>query len=939
MPTTLAFRIHYNTAYGEVVCVRGSIPDLGDNDRSNALTLSHIGDGNWIGSVDLSDTSISSFSYRYFISRAIVDLEEHGPDRLITFDPTVRLVRCSDTWRSLPTVEDFIAERAVFRRVLCIREKPESSADTAPSPVTGKVTLRFSITVPRLDPGHHVVLVGEGMHLGEWNPDLGIKLNDASFPLLSCDVLCPSNHLPFHYKYVIVDSSKHAVHWEEGPNRTFDKSLIPPSTSLDVIPTLCHQEDGIFRYPGHANGKFKGFGVICPIFSLRSKSSCGIGEFNDLKLAANWLKSMDAKLIQVLPINDTRSAGDWRDSYPYSAISAFALHPVYIHLEDLPGLTREMKDDIEHFKQEINNQNINDFDPEIQFDYEKVVNFKEEMIRKSFENCLDQLNSNSDFMSWASSQSWLPWYAAFLYLRSLNGDNNWRNWPEEHKYLSLEQVKAIVSTENDYYKEILFTYFTQYHLHLQLLSASQYAAHHGIAVKGDIPIGVDPNSVDVWQNPDEYKLDKTVGAPPDAFSSVGQNWLFPPYNFPTMLSKENPLDWWQTRMRHMSIYFHAFRIDHIIGLFRIWEISADANTAIMGRFEPSIKFSEHDIVNRFGLWDLHRLSLPFVNDHILWELFGDSMDEVRDLFFETFHDRLQFKKELLESEKALYKHVMAQKDAKVNEGSASTASITKRFEDFHAKLLTLWNDRVFIAEQEGSETFYYPLFDCKKTFSFRWLPLSDQAKVAEIHYQYCYGPAQNNLWRDSAYRKLPSISQCHDMLVCGEDLGVVPQVCEEVMDELKILGLRIQRMPNDPKVKYGHPSDYSWLTVSCPSTHDMPSIRGWIEEDHDRAHEFCQEILGIHYVPPIADLVRRILDQHVYGPSMWTIFLVQDLVSVSERLRWKGPAELEQINIPANRWHYWRYRLHLNLEDLVYDREFNNEIKKLLKNSGRSEIY
>ncbi|KAL0243202.1 hypothetical protein GEMRC1_005763 [Eukaryota sp. GEM-RC1] len=270
---TLAFRIHYATVPGETVCVRGNTPELGDMNRTSALRLVYQGDGEWFGSVDIPDehlkkspdNHLNGISYRYYVSRPFVDLEEHGDDRVIHFHRDSRLIRCNDTWRPYLSAEDYIAERAVMRRVLCYRQSADQPLEYPPLPLSGSVSVRFSINVPRLDPHHKVVLVGSSTILGSWDSRLGVPLLDGTFPICSVHLNIPNDKLNFEYKYVIVDSEGHPLHWESFENRTFSKGFIPPST--DLHNTICFQDDGTFRYP--TSGQFKGFGVICPIFSLQ----------------------------------------------------------------------------------------------------------------------------------------------------------------------------------------------------------------------------------------------------------------------------------------------------------------------------------------------------------------------------------------------------------------------------------------------------------------------------------------------------------------------------------------------------------------------------------------------------------------------------------------------------------------------------------------------
>jgi 4-alpha-glucanotransferase len=197
---------------------------------------------------------------------------------------------------------------------------------------------------------------------------------------------------------------------------------------------------------------------------------------------------------------------------------------------------------------------------------------------------------------------------------------------------------------------------------------------------------------------------------------------------------------------------------------------------------------------------------------------------------------------------------------------------------------------------------------------------------------------QDEFWKKEALAKLPFLKRSTDMLVCGEDLGMVPNCVPDVMKQLGMLSLEIQRMPKDPKKQFFHPADAPYLSVVTPSTHDMSTIRGWWEEDRTLSQKFYNNELGQPGTAPYFCepwIVKSIINQHLYSPAMWSIFQIQELLGISEKLRRENPND-ERINVPANAKHYWRYRMHISLEDLMKEEEFNNELKGYVEASGRN---
>jgi 4-alpha-glucanotransferase len=185
--------------------------------------------------------------------------------------------------------------------------------------------------------------------------------------------------------------------------------------------------------------------------------------------------------------------------------------------------------------------------------------------------------------------------------------------------------------------------------------------------------------------------------------------------------------------------------------------------------------------------------------------------------------------------------------------------------------------------------------------------------------------------------KLPQLKSATNMLVCGEDLGMVPHCVPEVMQQLGILSLEIQRMPKDPAKEFFHPNDAPYLSVITPSTHDMSTIRGWWEENRERTRRFYNHVMGQWGDAPQyceSWISRAIVMQHLYSPAMWSIFQVQDILGMSDTLRRENHQE-ERINDPANSKNYWQYRMHITLEDLLKQKDFNDELRDYVIHSGR----
>ncbi len=387
--------------------------------------------------------------------------------------------------------------------------------------------------------------------------------------------------------------------------------------------------------------------------------------------------------------------------------------------------------------------------------------------------------------------------------------------------------------------------------------------------------------------------------------------------------QEDGFAWWRQRFEQMSNYFDAFRIDHILGFFRIWSIPMQAVEGIMGYFVPAIPVDVSEFGER-GIWfDYYRYCKPFINDEILDHTFGSYADRVKREFIIT-NEQGNYELEMgIATQRQVQNYFASLDDTDENR------TIRQGLSDLISNVI------LFEEENSEAEKFHFR-FGMDNTSSFRYLEWNTQQKLRDLYIDYFFR-RQDDFWRKEAMHKLPYLKRATNMLICGEDLGMVPHCVPDVMKQLGILSLEIQRMPKETTREFFHPNDAPYLSVVTPSTHDMSTIRGWWEEDRGHTQRFFNNILGQYGDAPYfceAWINRAIVLQHLYCPAMWSIFQLQDILGMSEKLRRQNPND-ERINVPAIPKYYWRYRMHLTLEELLKQNEFNEELNGYVVHSGR----
>lgn len=906
----LKFVVGYRTNWGENLFVVGSCPELGSMDESNAVKMAHASGEQWELNVDIEKPKDLSYSYLIKSDSGEVVAREFGDPRHVKVVVHFDTVYFNDYWRSVHAFENNLLT-APFMKAFFKRGKAEPQAISFNAKQN---YVRLQIRAPRIGANYQMGIVGSTKSLGSWEQDKVVLMSDEDFPVWKVDLPVSNNATPFEYKFVIYShEEKKVVTWEAGDNRYF------PLHDLTNKKKLVVQSEEEFRYPV---GYWKAAGVAIPVFSLRTKKSSGVGEFSDVKLLVDWAVKTGLKVVQVLPVNDTVATHTWVDSYPYAAVSVDALHPIYANLQEI-GKLKDKK------AQARFDQRAKELNALTEVDYEQVMKLKTEFFKLSFEeNKADFLKGKAFKEFFKANENWLPDYAAFCCLRDWNNTPDFTQWGR-HERMTDKELSAFVSSKAKHYDDIAIHYYIQYHLDKQLKSATEYARDKGVVLKGDIPIGIYRNSVDAWRLPHLFNMDTQAGAPPDDFSITGQNWGFPTYNWEEMA--KDGYSWWRERMVKMADYFDVFRIDHILGFFRIWEIPWDHVEGLLGRFNPALPFYQDELEQRGVNFDYDRFCKPYIREHMIFDVFGNHADTVKRTFLEEYAPGCFQMKELYDSQRKVKEYF----DQKIAEEPES--------EEFNTwlrnNLYRLIGEVLFLEAPLTNGHAFNPRIGLHSTYSFNELDPGTKEKVDELYIDYFYR-RHNDFWRESAMRKLPMLKEATDMLICGEDLGMVPASVPGVMNELQVLSLAIQRMPNDDR-EFWHPADTPYLSVTSTGSHDMSTLREWWQEDRDQTQRFFNTILGQQGSAPYFCepwVAKDVIIQHLHSPSMLAIFPIQDLVAMDDKLRHDVPEE-ERINVPAISQHYWKYRFHLNMEDLLQEEGFNGFLRQMIDQGGRQADY
>ena len=881
----LNFTINFHTIFGQklqlVLSENGKVMKVYD--------LVYNNNGNW--SVDI-DYFTRNFEYIYrVVDQAGNVVEEEFSNHKLDLPHTYQEYKIVDVWNNKNFPENYLINKILKNKL--------SGFKAEKSGILRKHTHLFRIEAPLYNEDQKVVLIGSSESLGAWDYDKAQVMFQTDFGVWELSLDLDSSEV-VTYKYGIKDvKSGEVLNLETGENR-----WVLPNSNDEVLHI---QSDHYFKYS--AENMYHAAGVAVPVFALRSENGFGVGEFSDLKILADWSKATNLGIIQILPINDTTANYSWTDSYPYAAISVYALHPQYLSVENIEyKLSGKNLEEYTFEKKSLNELSL--------IDYEKMISGKWKFIKILFEENKEEILKDRNFKKFIKdNEDWLLPYSAFCVQRDKYETPNFNDWKTHKKYIAGKVAAFFAVDSKDYLPSMLHAW-VQYQLHLQLKDAIDYTHSLGVSVKGDLPIGIYRYSVEAWTEPEFFGMDFQAGAPPDQFTDLGQNWGFPTYNWEAM--KADGYTWWKNRFKALEQYFDAMRIDHILGFFRIWRMPISATQGLLGYFYPAVPVTLEEFKARSIPFDYNRFCKPFINDTILWNVFGDHKDEVVSEFMNSLSEGIYELKEEFDTQRKLTDFFKE--------------NPREWIED---KLISLCANVLFLIEERDGETVFHPRFNIHKTESYAYLPEWEQRELYALYLNYFF-ERQDGLWYESAMEKLPVILNSTEMLICGEDLGLVPDSVPVVMDKLAITALKVQRMPSD-NIPWYDPKDASYLNVVTASSHDSSTLRQWWLEDRnltqkyftDQLHQFGTAPGELH--PQLAEIIMK---QHLYNESMLAIFPIQEFLATDDDLMHPNKDE-ERINEPAVFPHYWRYRMHLNLESLVKEERFNHKIADWIVDCGR----
>lgn len=882
----LKFSIRYRTAWGESLHVVIAYHSLdGMIKRHNMLMQTEDGELWTLEMAALLSRQhpLSHIVYLYQVENGEGEVLRREWDlvpRIYHFDTSKDYV-FPDQWRDLP-----LPCHLYTNAYLAMAHRPVNEQVEPLRLPLFRRTLTFRVSAPQLQAGQSVAICGSHPAIGNWNSSRYLRMEYAGQHEWILTVNALGMVFPIEYKYVVVDDQTHAlVCWEEGDNRIVAVSdwqnqqlnELPDGQVLVLYGEQLRIREQLWRAAG----------VAIPVFSLRSEHSYGVGDFGDLKRLVDWVVLTGMKVIQILPVNDTTTNGGWQNSYPYNIISAFALHPHYIDL-DAAGTLRSKQKMImfRRRQQELNALSYSD--------YEAVDRVKQEYLQQLFEERGKQVMDSKEYKDFVhDNEAWLKPYAD--YLSTLNAQSS------------------------------TFTYYLQFLLHQQLKEAADYARSKGVILKGDLPIGVNRESVETREHPELFHLDSQTGAPPDAFTALGQNWGFPTYNWESGdRNRESGglVTWFRYRLQHLSQYFDALRIDHILGFFRIWEIPEDAVDGLLGHFSPALPLTIGEI-EYFGLpFRKELFTRPFINDRLIDRLFGIHAQYVRD----NFLVRKAYNLYDLREEVATQRKVMEVFADRRDESSLWIRD----------GLMRLVSNVLFVEDPRQSEM-YHPRIGVVNEPIFEALSNEDKDAFLRLYNNYFY-QRHSIFWGQQALKRLPAILKDSRLLICGEDLGMLPDCVEPVLDQLRILTLEIQQMPKQQGFEFAHLEANPYRSVCTISTHDMSPLRLWWQESPERRQRFYVTMLQKEGRAPEqlpAHLAEEIIARHLYCPSMLCILQLQDWLAMDGELRSKNPLE-ERINVPSDPYNRWKWRMHITIEQLIAAERYNNKLKTMITRSKRS---
>jgi len=654
-------------------------------------------------------------------------------------------------------------------------------------------------------------------------------------------------------------------------------------------------------------------GAAIPVGALRTKNGIGVGEFYDLCDFAVLCKKMKVGLIQILPVNDTGF-----ESSPYASLSAFALHPLYLRIEELDEFNKtdtSIKKMIKAAKEK--------FESKSRFSHYLVLKEKINIFRIIYKNNktdIDKDAKNGTLAEWIKQNLWVKEYAVYRRLKEFNEEKSWREW-KEYRNASAADIEKLWN-DAGLWEEHIFWVWLQMALDKQFSAVAGKLEEAGIVLEGDLPIMMNEDSCDVWAHPELFNKELSAGAPPDMYSPDGQNWGFPIYNWDNH-EKDN-FAWWRKRLAVAEKYYGAYRIDHVLGFFRIWASSPIDYSSALGRFVPNMPITSGDL-KKLG-FDKSRarwVSKPHIPTGEIWDALKNNWgspctnEDVAPEATKIFSKAL----ERVNSEELwlFKKSVRGEKDIDALELHPAARNY----------LLAKWKDRLFLEYEKGK---YSPVWLYKKTTAY--LSLNQAEKKALEDLLEKRNKKSEKIWKDLGLKLLSVLVESSKILPCAEDLGAVPDCVPKVLLKLKILGLRVVRWLTDLKAE-GEPfisfEKYPQLSVCTPAVHDTSTVREWWEKEADQKK--FSGFLGVPSLPKIYNpgTAKIILSRSASARSRFRVFQIQDILHLSNNWYSGNPAD-ERINVPGTVSDFnWTYRLPAPIHELAKDKELILAVKEISK--------
>jgi 4-alpha-glucanotransferase len=655
-------------------------------------------------------------------------------------------------------------------------------------------------------------------------------------------------------------------------------------------------------------------GVVVPVGALRGKGSMGVGEFPDLGEFAQLCKKMGLGLIQILPVNDT---GYW--SSPYFSLTAFALNPIYLRIESLDEFAKAGKS----VKEKISAYGRK-FEGETRFPYEPILRAKMEILREIYNASKTDITQKAapggSLAKWQEENPWVREYAVYRRLKEANAEKSWQEW-EARRTVSPKDIETM--WEDPSFRDTqLFWVWLQEALDRQFSAAAKAVTKLGLILEGDIPILMNEDSCDVWAHPEYFHTDLSAGAPPDMYSPEGQNWGFPLHNWETQ-SKDD-YAWWKRRLKAAEKYYGAYRIDHVLGFFRIWATGRQENTSTLGRYFPYIPITEDDLQDLgFDAGRIRWVSQPHIPTGEVWDnlrgilnswgnMDSGSIAPEAERIFSQVLDRIG------SEELWLFKnHIKGERDI----DALGFHQVTQKY------LYKAWHNRLFYEYEKGR---YFPSWFYRESRAYTSLSEEERDKLEALLEKRRVD--SEKIWEKQGKHLLSMLSASSTMLPCAEDLGAVPDCVPRVLAGLKILGLRVVRWhrewdkPGQPYISF---DEYPELSVCTPAVHDSSTVRDWWDNEADQK-TFCS-FIGVPSLPKVYNpgTAKIILQKIAAAASRFRVFQVQDLLHLSPHWYAQDPAS-ERINVPGTYNEFdWTYRLPAPMAEIASDADLVKAVKDL----------